>query len=254
MTLGEFRRALVAALGRHLPRAKVIIAESRSVTLTCKAELTEDTSVAVYFNALRSCDENDQQAMGDQFSTSRKFYNRTEECMLGQGRIIGFVLIAIALIVLLVAGVWLIYSASHEAGIGGAILGLFIVLVVVVLPLGGGGVYLLAKGRQESAEYAEIAKQKKILNMVLAQGKVTLSEIALELNAPRDRVEDYVRDLVGKNLFSGAINWQDGILYSKQASEMKADRKCPNCGGQVELAGKGVIKCPYCGAEVFLAT
>jgi DNA-directed RNA polymerase subunit RPC12/RpoP len=63
-----------------------------------------------------------------------------------------------------------------------------------------------------------------------------------------------VRDLVGKNLFSGAINWKDGILYSKQASELKADRKCPNCGGQLELVGKGVIECPFCGSEVFLAT
>ena len=83
-----------------------------------------------------------------------------------------------------------------------------------MLPLGGGGIYLLAKGQQEKTEYAEIEKQKKILNMVLAQGKVTLSEIALELNPPRDQVEDMVRDLVGKNLFSGAINWKEGLLHS----------------------------------------
>jgi len=65
----------------------------------------------------------------------------------------------------------------------------------------------------------------------------------VELDLPIDTVEDMVRDLVGKNLFSGAINWKDGILYSKQASELKADRKCPNCGGQLELVGKGVIAC-----------
>jgi DNA-directed RNA polymerase subunit RPC12/RpoP/ABC-type sulfate transport system permease subunit len=170
--------------------------------------------------------------------------------MPGQGRTLGFILLAIAVIVFLVAVGWLL---TEQTSAGGRVLGLLIVLLVFVLPLGGGGLYLLTKGRQESAEYAEIAKQKKILNMVLAQGKVTLSEVALELNAPMERVQDMVRDLVGKNLFSGAINWQDGILWSKQASQMKADRKCPNCGGQVELAGKGVVKCPYCGSEVFLA-
>lgn len=171
--------------------------------------------------------------------------------MPGQGRTIGVILIAIAVIVLLASVTWLL--AESSTGAGGKALGLLLVLLVFVLPLGGGGFYLLSKGKQESAEFAEVAKQKKILNMVLAQGKVTLSEVALELNAPIDQVEDMVRDLVGKNLFSGAINWQDGILHSKQASQMKADRKCPNCGGQVELAGKGVIKCPFCGSEVFLA-
>ena len=42
----------------------------------------------------------------------------------------------------------------------------------------GGGIYLMSKGRQESAEYADIEKEKKILNMVLAQGKVTWAEAA----------------------------------------------------------------------------
>jgi len=59
---------------------------------------------------------------------------------------------------------------------------MLIVTLVVVLPLGAGGIYLLVKGKQESSEYAQIAKEKKILNMVLAQGKVTLSEVALELD------------------------------------------------------------------------
>ncbi len=175
--------------------------------------------------------------------------------MPGQGRTIGMVLVVVALIALIVVAALMIGQVSQgETTVTGAILGVLIALVVFVLPLGGGGFYLLNKGKQETAEFAEIAKQKKILNMVLAQGKVTLSEVALEIDTPMEKVEDMVRDLVGKNLFSGAINWQDGVLYSKQASEMKADRKCPNCGGQVELAGKGVIKCPFCGAEVFLAS
>lgn len=175
--------------------------------------------------------------------------------MPGQGRTLGIVLIGVALIALLVSAALLIAQvANGETTVTGAILGFLIASVVFVLPLGGGGLYLLSKGRQEATEFTQIAKQKKILNMVLTQGKVTLSDVALELNAPIEQVEDMVRDLVGKNLFSGAINWGDGVLYSKQAAAMKADHKCPNCAGELELAGKGVIKCPFCGAEVFLAS
>jgi DNA-directed RNA polymerase subunit RPC12/RpoP len=170
--------------------------------------------------------------------------------MAGQGRTVGGILIAVAVVVLVIGTVVLLTSGATPGGIA---LGLLLLVVIVVLPLGGGGIYLLTKGRQEAAEFAEVQKEKTILNMVLAQGKVTLAEAAIETHGSREQVEGYVRDLVGKNLFSGAINWNDGILYSKQASEMKADQKCPNCGGQVELVGKGMIKCPYCGAEVFLA-
>jgi DNA-directed RNA polymerase subunit RPC12/RpoP len=174
--------------------------------------------------------------------------------MVGQGRLVGTILLAVALIALLIVVALMVGQvAGGENTVTGAILGILLVSVFVVLPLGGGGIYLMSKGRQEQTEYAEIAQEKKVLNMVLTQGKVSIPEAAVELNAPRDKVENYVRDLVGKGLFSGAINWQEGILYSKQASEMKADQKCPNCGGKLELVGKGMIKCPYCGSEVFLA-
>ncbi len=42
------------------------------------------------------------------------------------------------------------------------------------------------------------------------------------------------------------------MLYSVEASKLQGQTHCPNCGGELQLAGKGLVKCPYCGAEIFL--
>jgi len=48
------------------------------------------------------------------------------------------------------------------------------------------------------------------------------------------------------------VNWDEGMLYSEQASELRERSTCAVCGGQLELAGQGVIRCPYCSTEYFL--
>ena len=94
-------------------------------------------------------------------------------------------------------------------------------------------------------------KEKRILNMVQTQGQIKVAEVALEMRLTLDQVKAYIYDLVGKGLLSGYINWDDGILYARDAKEMQTT-KCPNCGGEREVVGKGVVKCPYCGTELFL--
>ena len=168
--------------------------------------------------------------------------------MRENGRIVG-------LIILMIAGVlfvgWTAVVATSDTTTGGLIVGLFLALLVCV-PLAGIGFYLFRRGQQEESEFAQVAKEKKILNMVLTQGQVTVQEIIVELQQPREDVEDMIRHLVGKQLFSGAINWDQGILFSIESQNLTDGRKCPNCGGEVEFAGKGLIQCPWCGSEVFL--
>jgi len=52
MTLPEFKRSLEASLKLHFPNARLILTESRGVAVTCRAELTADVLLAVYFHAL----------------------------------------------------------------------------------------------------------------------------------------------------------------------------------------------------------
>lgn len=173
---------------------------------------------------------------------------------MNKGRVVGIILIVIAVVILIVATAWLLTAGATErnASAGGQTLGFALVIIFLVLPVAAAGAYMLMQGRGESAQMDKAQRERKLLNMVLTQGKVRLDEAAIELNLTRDEVEDTVRDLVGKELFTGAINWKEGLLYSKEAAQLKADHKCPNCGGELQLAGKGVIQCPYCGSEVFM--
>lgn len=174
--------------------------------------------------------------------------------MLGSGRVTGILLLGSGMILGLIIAVWLVVSSREAAGgrIGGAVLGGVLALGCLILPLVAGGIFLLIRGQAEAKDYAEVQKQRTVLNMVETRGQVKVSDVALEINAGRDQVQKYVYDLVGKGLFTGYVDWNGGMLYARQASELQGRTTCPNCGGQLELAGKGLIKCPYCGAEIFL--
>jgi DNA-directed RNA polymerase subunit RPC12/RpoP len=168
------------------------------------------------------------------------------------GKTIGVILIAVGLVLLLAVGAMLgVFSASTGLNAGGLALGM-VLIIVIVLPIIAAGVFLTVKGGQEAAEMAEVAQEKKLLNMIVTQGKISIGEAALELRLTRDQVKEYVYDLVGKGLFTGYVNWDDGMLMSQQASQMPKN-KCPNCGAQLELAGKGTITCPYCGTDIFMS-
>ncbi|MBC7232168.1 MAG: zinc ribbon domain-containing protein [Chloroflexi bacterium] len=171
--------------------------------------------------------------------------------MEGQGRIVGLLLVIFALVIILIGGLFLA-SGLKEGGlrVSGFLLGLAVVLILA-LPLLGGGVFVLIRGRSEARQFAQAAQEKKILNIVRTQGQVNISDLVLEMNLTRERVKGYIYDLVGKGLFTGYINWDDGVLYAREAAEMQTT-KCPNCGGIREVVGKGIVKCPYCGSELFL--
>jgi hypothetical protein len=164
-------------------------------------------------------------------------------------------------IILLVAAVaaCLIGSALLGAGLAqgslqpsGAVLGFALLAVLLVGPLAAVGIVILVRGRHEEAEEAEADKQRKILDMVKTRGEVHISDVIVELQSDRQTVQEMIYDLVGMGVFSGYINWDEGILYSEQASELRDLKQCRNCGGDLTLAGKGVVKCPYCGTEYFL--
>jgi hypothetical protein len=107
------------------------------------------------------------------------------------------------------------------------------------------------RGRVYSAATLR-ARQSQLAAVVVARGQIHLHDLEQELRAPRDLVREWVYELVKRGEFTGYINWDDGILYSAEAYQLTEAGKCPNCNGELALAGKGVIRCAYCGSEIFL--
>lgn len=173
--------------------------------------------------------------------------------MQSSGKLIGLILVASGLACGAIGGLWAVAQRAGEKLDAGAMIFAIGGLAVIALPLIGAGIFFFVRGGREETELKDIAQQRKILNMVSTQGQVRVAEVALELGATRDEIKQWLYDLVGKGLFSGYINWDDGVLYSKQASQLKSGT-CPKCAAKLELAGKGVVKCAACGSEVFLGS
>ncbi len=168
------------------------------------------------------------------------------------GRLVGVLLLGAALLACLIgSAVMLPRFFVGDLDVVALFLGLALA-AVLVLPLAGGGVYMLARGGQEAKSDVVAQKQRRLLDMVTTRGELPISDAAVELQMPRDEVKNWVYRLVGLGVFTGYINWEDGVLYSAQASQLRNMTHCKKCGGEVKLAGKGVVRCPYCGTEYFL--
>lgn len=174
--------------------------------------------------------------------------------MSSSGKLVGLGMIAAGAILGIAGGAWLLSGVNEERlEQSGAIFGLILLLGVVVIPLVAGGIFFTRKGSIEEKQMAKIDQQRQLLNIVQTRGQVSISDLVLELKSSRDQVEKDLNELVGRGLFSGYVDWNKGMLYSLDASKLQGAQFCPNCGGKLELAGKGIVTCPYCGAQIFLS-
>ena len=170
------------------------------------------------------------------------------------GRTLGIILIIGGIVVSgIIIALMSVYRGEGSLTSGAATLGIVLGFLVLVLPQLAFGAFLLMRGRQEAVVAESAGKQRKMLGMIKARGQVNIADLAIELQSPRDEIQGMIYELVNMGLYSGYINWNEGTLYSSEASELRTLDRCKNCNGQLELAGKGVIRCPYCGTEYFLS-
>jgi hypothetical protein len=170
--------------------------------------------------------------------------------MMNTNRLVGLILLFVGISVGVIAVAWLFTNEDLEGP--ARILGLGLALIVLVAPLAGSGLYLLFSGGQEASRAQAASRQRQLLNIVQSRGQVPITDLALEMQMPREQIKDMVHALVGLGVFSGYINWDKGVLYSSQASQLRELQRCPNCGGEISLTGKGVASCRFCSTEFFL--
>ena len=92
----------------------------------------------------------------------------------------------------------------------------------------------------------------RLLATLKVQGRALISDLAQEFAVSERIIREWVIWLVDADLFSGYIRWRKGILYSSDAAEVGEGRRCPQCGGTLELIGQGMVHCLSCGTELFL--
>ena len=173
--------------------------------------------------------------------------------MRSSATMVGALLAGGGTLVLAAVVVWGLLGLSNDDLESTGFVLLVVLALIILLPLILGGAYMVVKGRAETENLAEVDQQRKLLNLVKTRGQVSISDLVLDMQTTREDVQHALTELVGRGLFSGYVDWSRGMLYSVEASKLQGQQTCPNCGGQLELAGKGIIKCPYCGAEIFLS-
>ncbi|MEZ4667692.1 MAG: hypothetical protein R3E39_07215 [Anaerolineae bacterium] len=181
-----------------------------------------------------------------------QFIEEFGEALMNTGRLVGIILIVIGFGIAVIAGLWLAFNVSAgELTSAAALLGGGIAFIPVAL-LAGFGIYMFVQGGKEAEAESEMQQQRQLLDIVKSRGEIKVSDLALEMKVNVDAVKSLVHQLVGLQVFSGYINWDKGILYSSDASNLRTLNKCKNCGGDINLVGKGVVTCKFCGTEYFL--
>lgn len=172
---------------------------------------------------------------------------------MNSNRLFGIILSVVGLGIAVIAGLWLATQTSAgDLEAGGAVLGAGIAFIPVAI-LVGVGIYLYVRGGTESQQETVMRKQRQLMDIVRSRGQVDIADVAMELHVPVAEIKDLVHQLVGLQVFSGYINWDEGTLYSMQAQELGKLDKCKNCGGELKISGKGVVTCRFCGTEYFIS-
>ena len=96
-------------------------------------------------------------------------------------------------------------------------------------------------------------KRRKMVGSITAQGKIELGALANYLRLNRPLLKQWIYAQARRGQLHGFADWAVGWVYSFPLDPHPNENinRCPHCGGELDIAGKGVIECSHCKVEVF---
>jgi hypothetical protein len=146
--------------------------------------------------------------------------------------------------------IYLLVRGFEGLGWEGMIYRMAYLLVGLLFIVGGRTLRTWVKREEETVKMTE--KLRSLWQLLKDRGKMKMEEIAMHLGVSKSEVLKWLYRLGASEAFMGYVDWKDGVLYSADASILGEGKGCPQCGGQLEPAGKGLFRCQHCGSEVFL--
>jgi hypothetical protein len=146
--------------------------------------------------------------------------------------------------------IYLLVWGFEGLGWEGMIYRMAYLLVGLLFIVGGWTLRTWVKREEETVKMTE--KLRSLWQLLKDRGKMKMEEIAMHLGVSKSEVPKWVYRLASSEAFMGYVDWKDGVLYSADASILGEGKGCPQCGGQLEPAGRGLFRCQHCGSEVFL--
>jgi hypothetical protein len=96
-------------------------------------------------------------------------------------------------------------------------------------------------------------KERDLVSVVYGREQASLNDLTRELKLSQTRLVELLKASMQRGVFAGFVDWKQQLVSSAEVSTLRGAGSCPGCGGQMNLAGRGVEVCPFCRAEVFLA-
>jgi hypothetical protein len=140
-----------------------------------------------------------------------------------RAQLIGITSTIVGFIIVGVAGVTLATQVTRPgADVGGVLLQALIAFLFAA-PFIGYGIFsyvLNSESDDDTATDSDVNLQLRIVDFVRNKGMATFDEVAQELELDEATVRDLVADLLRLRIFGGVVDWNAGVLYAKNATQL----------------------------------